>query len=304
MLKMESIEAFASIAETGSLTGAARRLAISKSVISERLAELERTLGSTLIHRTTRKLALTDDGAAFYQRAKAILLDVGNAASELAERRGTLAGPLRISAPVSFGNLHLGPALFEFLAKNPRIEMTLELDDNFVDMLTAGYDAVVRHGPVDDKRIIVKRLAASRRLLVASPDYLKRYGKPTSLKALERHRGIIYSIRGGGDWRFRVGKKFITIHPSAALRVNNGMIMRDAAVAGLGIALLPTFILQGPLKSRTLRDLNVGAEPEGASIYIAYPQHLRSSKKIRALTAWLQQAFGDPAYWDRLNMSA
>jgi molybdate transport repressor ModE-like protein len=300
MLKMESIEAFASIAESGSITGAARRLSISKSVVSERLNELERILGSTLVHRTTRKLALTDDGAAFYQRAKAILFDVANAASELAERRGTLAGPLRISAPVTFGNLHLGPALFEFLAMNPRIEMTLELEDHFVDMLAAGYDAVVRHGPVDDKRIIVKRLAASRRLLVASPDYLKRYGKPTSLESLEPHRGIIYSNRGGGDWRFRVGRQFVSVHPSVALRVNNGLIMRDAAVAGLGIALLPTFILQVPLKNRSLKIVDVSAEAEGASIYIAYPQHLRSSAKIRALTKWLQLAFGDPPYWDKI----
>ena len=298
MLKLESIEAFTSIAEAGSITGAARRLAISKSVISDRLTELERTLGTTLVRRTTRRLSLTDEGKTFYERAKRILRDVDTAASELAERRGTLTGPLRISAPVSFGSLHLGPALFGFLAKHPKIELTLELDDRFVDLRAEGYDAIIRHGPIDDDRIIVKRLCASRRLLVASAKYLKRSGNPTSLQELGQHRGIMYGNRGATDWRFRVGRKWLIARPQVALRVNNGLLMRDAAVAGLGIALLATFLLETPLRKRTLKILDVGAEAEGATIYIAYPEHLRSSGKIRALTAWLRQSFGDPAYWE------
>jgi len=302
MLKLESIEAFACIAETGSITSAARRLSISKSVVSERLSELERVLSAKLVRRTTRTLALTDDGNTFYERAKRILRDVDTAAAELAERHGTLIGPLRVSAPVSFGSLHLGPALFGFLAKNPGIELTLELDDRFVDVLGEGYDAIVRHGPVNDDRIIVKRLSASRRVLAASADYLKRSGKPASLPELEQHRGIIYTNRGAADWRFRVGRNFVIARPKVALRVNNGMLMRDAAVAGLGIALLPTFLLDTPLKSRTLKVLDIGAEAEGAMIYIAYPEHLRSSGKIRALTAWLQNFFGDPAYWDAVSL--
>ena len=213
MLKLESIEAFASIAETGSITSAARRLSISKSVVSERLSELERVLSAKLVRRTTHTLALTDDGNTFYERAKRILRDVDTAASELAERHGTLIGPLRISAPVSFGSLHLGPALFGFLAKNPGIELTLELDDRFVDVMGEGYDAIVRHGPVADDRIIVKRLSASRRVLAASADYLKRSGKPASLPELEQHRGIIYANRGAADWRFRVGRKFVIARP-------------------------------------------------------------------------------------------
>src|ERR1700736_2515417 len=206
MLKLESIAAFTSIAESGSITGAARRLAISKSVVSERLTDLERLLGTKLMRRTTRALSLTDDGKTFLERAKEILRNVDNAASEIAERRGTLNGSLRISAPVSFGTLHLGAALFGFLGQNPGIELTLELEDRFVDILGEGYDAVVRHGPVDDNRIIVKRLAASKRLLVASNDYLKRYGRPSSLQEVEQHRGIIYANRGAADWRFRGGR--------------------------------------------------------------------------------------------------
>jgi DNA-binding transcriptional LysR family regulator len=298
MLKLEFLAAFAAIAETGSITGAASRLSVSKSVVSERLLELERTLGARLVERTTRRLALTEDGNAFYERARGILRDVDSAATELAERRGRLTGSLRISAPVSFGALHLGRALFGFLERHPQIELTLELDDRFVKMSEEGYDAVIRHGPVDDRRVIAKRLAVSRRLLVASPDYLARAGEPTSLRDLEQHKGIVYSVRGNADWRFRTGRKFVTVSPVTALRVNNGLLMRDAAIAGLGIALLPTFLLDVPVRERTLRVLDVGAEGEGATVHIAYPEHLRTSGKIRALTAWLREAFGEPAYWD------
>ena len=293
MLKLEFMQAFAAIAEGGSLTVAARRLGLSKSVISDRLTELERVLDAKLIHRTTRKLSLTEDGKVFYERARGILRDVESAAAELSGRRESVAGPLRISAPVGFGCLHLGPALFGFLGAHPRIELTLELDDRFVNLLSEGYDAVIRHGPVDDKRIIVKKLAMTRRVLVASPEYLKRFGTPNTLAELEQHRGVIYSYRGSGDWRFRAGRKFLTVSPQIVLRVNNGVLMRDAAAAGLGIALLPTFFLQD---SRALRVLEVGAEAEGAVIYIAYPEHLRSAAKIRALTAWLQKSFHAAAF--------
>ena len=291
MLKLEFVQAFAAIADGGSMTAAARRLALSKSVISDRLTDLEKALGAKLVHRTTRRLSLTDDGKLFYERARGILRDLESAAAELSARRESVDGPLRISAPVGFGCLHLGPALFGFMRAHPGIQLTLELDDRFVDLLSEGYDAVIRHGPVDDKRIIVKKLATTRRVLVASPEYLKRFGAPRSLSELEPHRGVIYSYRGAGDWRFRAGRKFVTVSPQIVLRVNNGVLMREAAASGLGIALLPTFFLEKSLKDRTLRILEVGAEAEGAVIYIAYPEHLRAAARIRALTEWLQKSF-------------
>jgi DNA-binding transcriptional LysR family regulator len=301
MLKLESLRAFVSIAETGSFTEAARRLALSKSVVSERLADLERNLGARLVQRTTRRLSLTEDGTHFLQRAKCLLRDVDLAVSELAERRGKLAGSLRISAPVSFGTLHLGAALFGFLAKYPAIEMTLELEDRFVDILNEGFDAVIRHGPMDDQRVIVKRLASSKRMLVASPTYLKRFGKPASLEELKEHQGILYSYRGVTDWRFHTGRRFTSVRPRLALQLNNGILMRDAAIAGLGITLLASFLLDAPLKERTLKTIDIGAQAEGATIYVAYPEHLRTSGKIRALTGWLRSSFGDPPYWESVR---
>ncbi len=237
MLKLDSLLAFVTTAEVGSISEAARRLQISKSVASERLAELERNVGATLVHRSTRKLVLTEDGSAFLERAKRILREVSEATAEVSERRGELVGPLRISAPVSFGILHLASALSSFLRENPRIELSVDLDDRFVGAVD-GFDAIVRHGPLPDNGWIAKRIAPSRRRLVASPDYLKTHATPRTIGDLEQHRGIIYSNRGASDWRFRQSGRWSVVRPGAVMRVNNGIIMRDAAVEGLGIALL------------------------------------------------------------------
>ena len=303
MLNLDSVAAFTAIATTGSFSDAARQLSLAKSVVSERLKDLERSLGTTLVQRTTRRVSLTADGVTFYERAKKMLREAELATAELAQRRDTVAGPLRISAPVSFGYLHLGSALFGFLARHPGIELTLDLEDRFVDIFSEGYDAVVRHGPVKGKRVIVKPIAKSSRLLVASAVYLRRWGRPTSLEDLKRHRGIMYSYRGGADWRFRVGSKFTAVQPLTVLRVNNGLVMRDAALQGLGVALLPTFFLETARRERKLQVIDVGAEAEGATLYIGYPEHLRAAAKIRALTAWLQAAFGSPPSWERTRAS-
>ena len=185
-------------------------------------------MGAKLVRRTTREHTLTDDGKTFLERAQGILRDLDSATSALAERRHAVSGPLRVSAPVSFGALQLGPALFGFLAKHPAIELSLDLEDRFVDLISEGYDLVVRHGPVNDARVIVKRLLTSKRVLVASAGYLKRAGQPASLEELARHRGVIYSNRGPADWRFRVGRKFVTVRPEVALRVKRSPTLGSA----------------------------------------------------------------------------
>ena len=299
MIKLDGLAAFASVAEAGSITEAARRAGVSKSVLSDRLAELERSLGARLLQRTTRKVTLTEDGAAFLERARRILRETEDAAAELAERRGTLAGPLRLSAPVSFGSLHLGPALYPFLRANPAIELSLELDDRFIDVASEGFDAVIRHGPVRDNRLIVKRLASNRRLLVASPDYLARHGMPTTIAGIEECNAILYSNRET-DWRFTGPRRGgdVVIRPDKCLRINNGVMIRDAAIAGLGIALMPTFLIHTALASGALHTIDIGLEAEKAEIYLAYPVNRSTSAKIRALTEHLRRAFGDPPYWE------
>ncbi|WP_077962851.1 LysR family transcriptional regulator [Ensifer adhaerens] len=298
MMKIEGIAAFVAVAEAGSISEAARRLRLSKSVVSERLAELERGLNASLLHRTTRKLTLTEDGIAFRERAIRIISEVQAAASDIAERRGLLTGPLRIAAPVSFCRRHLGPALYPFLAQHPEIELTLDLDDRRVDAASEGYDAIVRHGVIADSRLVVWKLARSRRLLVASPDYLDRHGMPASIDELESHRGIFYTNRGAADWRFEGPSGATVVRARLALGMNNGDMLHDAAVAGLGIALLPAFIAGPSVREGQLKEIDVGLHPEPEFIYMAHPEGRRVSTKLRAIARHLKEAFGDPPYWD------
>ncbi|WP_159993916.1 LysR family transcriptional regulator [Roseomonas sp. 18066] len=298
-MKLEGLATFVAVAEAGSISAAARRLGLSKSVVSDRLAELERGLGAPLLHRSTRKLTLTEDGASFLESAVQITREVEAATVMVAERRGTLRGPLRLSAPVTFGRMHLCPALYGFLARHPGVELTLDLDDRRVDAAADGYDAVIRHGPIADSRLTVWQLAPSRRVLVASPDYLEKHGVPASVAALQAHRGIYYTNRSHLDWRFVGPGEAQVARGQFALRVNNGDVMRDAALAGLGIALLPSFIVHADVKAGTLRAIELGADTEAEFIYVAHPEGRRASTKLRAMVAEIKAAFGDPPYWDR-----
>jgi len=298
MVRIEGIAAFVATVEHGSISGAARQLRLSKSVVSERLAELERSLGSALLHRTTRKLSLTEDGSAFLPRAQRITRDVVEAAADIAERRGTLAGALRIAAPVTFGHMHLGPALYPFLKRHPEIQLTLDLDDRRIDVASSGHDAIIRQGVIDDTRLVVWKLAKSHRLLVGSADYLAEHGTPKSIEDLRHHRGIFYTNRGAADWRFRTTAGPVAIQAKQAFGVNNGDMIRDAVIAGLGLAMLPAFIAGPAIKARTLVNVPLDLVADEEWIYMAHSQGRDPSAKLRALRDHLKEAFGDPPYWD------
>jgi DNA-binding transcriptional LysR family regulator len=298
MIRIEGIAAFVAVVESGSVSEAARRLRLSKSVVSERLAELERSLGGILLHRTTRKLTLTEDGTAFLERAARIVQEIEEATAEMAVRRGTLSGPLRIAAPVTFGRMHLGPALYPFLLAHPDIDLVLDIDDRRVDVSSEGYDAVIRHGPIIDSRLVAWKLSRSRRLLVASPGYLERHGVPKTLADLDGHKGIFYTNRGAADWRFQTPDGAIVVRAKLAVGMNNGDMIRDAAVAGLGVALLPAFIAGPAIGERLLVEIDVGYRPEAEFIYMAHPEGRNPSAKLRAVADHLRKAFGDPPYWD------
>ena len=297
-MKLDGIAGFVAVAEEGSISEAARRLRLSKSVVSERLAELERGLGAALLHRTTRRISVTEDGIAFLERARRILREVSEAATDLAERRGTLSGPMRIAAPVTFGRMHLGPALYPFLAANPGIELTLDLDDRRVDIASGVHDGVVRHGTIEDSRLMVWRLAPSRRVLVASADYLARCGLPATTTELDVHKGIFYTNRGASDWRFSTPQGAEIVRARVGLRVNNGDMMRDAALAGLGIALLPLFIAGPDIRQGRLTIVDVGVLPAPEFIYLAHPEGRLPSAKLRAVATHLRAAFGDRPSWE------
>ena len=298
MIRIEGITAFVATVENGSISGAARQLRLAKSVVSERLAELERSLGGALLHRTTRKLSLTEDGAAFLPRAQRITRDISEAAADMAERRGTLSGPLRIAAPVTFARLHLGPALYPFLKDHPEIELTLDLDDRRIDVASSGHDAIIRHGAIDDTRLVAWTLARSHRLLTASAAYLAAHGTPKTLDDLRIHRGIFYTNRGASDWRFETMAGPVSIQARQSLGVNNGDMMRDAAIAGLGLTMLPAFIAGPAINVGDLIVVALDFEPAAEFVYMAHAQGRDPSAKLRALRDHLQKVFGDPPYWD------
>ena len=290
MFKMDGLAAFVASVETGSISAAARRLGLAKSVVSERLAEIERVLNTSLLKRTSRKLSLTVDGAIFLPRAVRILQEAAEAQAELAQRRGMLVGKLRISVPVSFSILHLSPVIEKFVSENPGIELTLELDDRFVDVIGDGFDAVLRHGPINDQHIVAEPIIASHRLLVASPTYLDRAGLPAFLSDLGQHRGILYANRDS-DWRFGSRGNWTVVRPLVALRCNNGIMIKNASLAGMGIALLPPFVVSEELHSGALVRIDLGIEAEGAQVVLAYPRARRAPATVRAFASCLKRHF-------------
>jgi DNA-binding transcriptional LysR family regulator len=299
MLKLHGLVAFVAIGETGSISAAARRLNLSKSVVSERLTELERELSAKLIQRSTRRLSLTEDGAGFLERAHTILADINSASADIIERRGNLVGPLKIAAPLSFGTLHLGPALYQFLAAHRGVEAILDLDDQNVALTGDGYDMAIRIGQIADNRLLVHRLAISRRILVASPDYVQQNGVPTGPAELEQHRAISYTNRGAADWQFEASGRLLSVRTrTAGLRVNNGEMMRDAALAGLGIALLPTFLVGPFIRDGLLTRIDIGMSAQTDMIYAAFPDRTHQARKARLLIDHLRGSFGNPPHWD------
>ena len=194
--------------------------------------------------------------------------------------------------------MHLGPALYPFLADHPDLQLTLDLDDRRVDAAADGYDAVLRNGPIADSRLMAWRLAPSRRVLVASPAYLKDHGKPASIEDLEQHRGIFYTNRGVADWRFPSIGGTVIVRGKMGLGLNNGDMLRDAAIAGLGIALIPMFAVGAQVAAGELETIDIGVQPELEYIHIAHPDGRRPSVKLRALADHLRAAFGSPPYWD------
>jgi DNA-binding transcriptional LysR family regulator len=295
-MKLDGLAAFVTVAGTGSISEAARQLRLSKSAVSERLTELERALGANLVQRSSRQLSLTEDGLAFLERAKRIVSEADQAANELAQRRGEITGPLRIAAPRGFGDLHLGPALYSFMEHYPEVSVTADFDDRIGEAAN-GYDAVVRIAPGDPPKMPTQFLTQSRRTLAAAPSYLARFGRPRSIDDLAQHKAIHYMERNPDDWSFKSGSEVVVARVTPRLRVTSCLAMRDAAIAGLGIASLPTFHSHDAIRSGALEVVDIGLEPDITPISIAH-HGAPPAAKVTALIEHLKRAFGDPPYWD------
>lgn len=299
MDRFREMETFLAVVECGSFVAAAEKLRISKSVVSRIVQDLELRLGGRLLNRTTRRLSLTDVGQAYYQRSKQILDEVAEAEQVVGKDRQAVLGVLKISAPLTFGTLHLAAHWGNFLKQHPLLELDITLLDRRVDLVGEGYDLAIRIAPQqDDSSLVSRKLASSRMVMCAAPAYLERHGTPQSLDEIAKHEFIGYSYLPSGDfWKFRTNESAEGIRTRPRLRVNNGDTCRAAALQGLGIIVQPNFIVNKDLAAGKLIEILPEWHAEERGIYAVYPTRRQLSGKVRALVEYLADKFKD-ADWN------
>jgi DNA-binding transcriptional LysR family regulator len=300
MDRFENMQAFVRVVEAGSISGAADRMEVAKSVISRRLRELEAHLGAELFHRTTRQMNLTDTGRAFYQQSVRILADVLEAEHATSQSHGALKGSLKVALPLSFGLMHLGSAINEFLQAHPGIEFDLDFNDRQVDLLAEGFDLAIRIASLADSSLIARRLAPIQAVMCASPAYLERMGTPQSPTELIDHCCLVYNLISNYEhWNLRDAEgQWIKTKITPYLKASNGEFLRDAALAGLGIVLMPTFIVYQEIASGRLIPLLPGYHYAQLAAYAIYPQTRHLSQRVRAFVDFLVKRFDGLPYWD------
>ena len=301
MDRFTALATFVCVADTGSISGAAERLEVAKSAVSRRLRDLETHLGVELLHRTTRHLALTPSGEAFYHRARRLLADLDEAEEAVTREHGELTGTLRVAAPLSFGLMHLQPAVAAFMTMHPGVEFDLDLDDRESDLVGEGFDLGLRLAQLPDSTLIARKLAPIRNVAVASPDYLARRGTPTHPADLADHDCLVYSnVPESRVWGYHDARgRWQAVRGRRRLRVNNGDFLREAAIAGAGVAIEPTFIVHRAVADgRLVPILTDVAWPE-IGAYAVYPQTRHLSARVRAFVDFLAERFAGDPYWDR-----
>ncbi|MCE7914846.1 MAG: LysR family transcriptional regulator [Nitrosomonas sp. PRO4] len=301
MDRYENMNAFVRVVEAGSISAAADRMDVAKSVVSRRLKELEEHLGVELFHRTTRQMNLTDSGRAFYQQTVRILADILEAEHATSQFHGALKGTLKVALPLSFGLMHLGPAINEFLQENPDVEFDLDFNDRQIDILAEGFDLAIRIASLQDSSFIARRLAPIHTVMAASPAYLERISIPYSPQELIHHRCLVYNlINNLESWNLydTTGQLFKT-RITPYLKASNGEFLRDAAVNGLGIVLLPTFIVYREIESGALLPLMTNYHASHLAVYAIYPQTRHLSQRVRAFVDFLAKRFEGLPYWDK-----
>lgn len=290
-------ELFARVIETGSLAAAGRSLHLSPAMVSKRIARLEERLGARLLHRTTRKLATTEAGQRFYERVVQILAASREAESLVTGVAGAPSGRLRLSAPTSFGRLHVAPHVKGFLDRWPRLQIELDLTDSYVDLLGERIDLAIRIAPAIEPGLTGHRLAPNHRVLCASPDYLKRHGRPETLRDLSRHR--LLAAAAQLPWRLQDGSSIVTVAGESAVRTNSSEVVRELAVAGLGIALRSTWDIGPELRDGRLRVI-LPEHPGAAdvSIFAVHPAAAFVPASVNAFVAHLREIYGPDPDWN------
>jgi DNA-binding transcriptional LysR family regulator len=294
MNQLEDMRIFVTTVEKGSFTGASDALGLSKQFVSRRVAALEERLGVRLLNRTTRRLHVTDAGREYHARAVRILEEVEDAELAVSSQGDSPRGTLRLTAPMSFGTLYLGSVLPAFLLRYPAVSVELDLNDRTVDLIHEGYDMGIRIGTLDDSTLIARALAPAQIVTCCSPAYLAGRGAPVTPDDLATHDCLLYGHNRQVNWTFQEVGKPCSVSVSGCLLANNGEIVRDAALAGLGIAWLPTFIVGDALREGRLVTVLDAYAPPPMVVYAVYPQHRQASLTIRAFVDYLREALSAP----------
>ena len=300
MEDLQRMAIFARVVEEKSFSAAARRLGLSKSLVSKQVTQLERSVGARLLNRTTRALSLTEAGGVFYEHCSRIVDELEEAKLAVGRLSSEPRGLLRLTAPVAFGRLHIATALPAFLARYPDVKIDMATTDRFVDLAEEGYDLAIRIVDQPAPTIVARKLAPVNRKLVATPGYFERHGIPESPADLERHNCLTYTYFNPQDpWRLRGPHGDISIRATGNLRVNDDDALAAAVVQGLGLALLPTFLIGGELQSGRLQAALSQYIPLERHIYAVYLANRQVSAKVRAFIDFLVDHFGPEPYWDR-----
>lgn len=294
---MQDYDLFASVVEAGSLSAAGRRIGLSPAMVSKRLARLEARLGARLIQRSTRRLALTEAGALFHERVLAVLAGAREAEALVAGRAGSPSGRLRVSAPTSFGRMHVAPFLARFLAAYPAIALEIDLTDAFVDLLAERVDVAVRIGPPPGPGLSAHRLAPNRRLLCAAPSYLEAHGVPEGVRDLARHR--LLAADGQLPWRLRGPRGPVPVEGASHVRTNSSELVRELTLAGAGIALRSTWDVTAELRSGALVRILPGHEGAAdIAIYAVRPRAELVPPNVAAFVAFLERLYDPVPPWE------
>jgi len=296
---LDEIRTLLTVVQEHSISRAAQRLGVAKSVVSQRLRHLENALGVSLLHRSSRGVQPTDRGRAFAEAAMAALDQLDHAV-ERAGHADRLHGRMRVSAPMSFGTQILGPEVFRFLAQHPDLEIELDYNDRAVDIAREGYDLAIRITRLKgDEPFVARALCASRRVVCASPVYVDQNGEPDSTAALDDHELIGYAHPAPNLWRFEEVPEARPAPRQARITTNNGESMRDAAIAGLGLAVLPLFIVADALRDGRLVRLLPQVTPVPDTVYSIFPPRRHPGANVSRLVAHLQATFAGTPPWER-----
>lgn len=299
MDRLKLMETFVAVSQRGSLTAAAVAEGVAAAVISRRLDALEARLGVKLMVRTTRKITLTHEGNAFLEDCQRILRELMEAEAAVSQGSARVSGHLRLTAPAGFGRKHVAPLLLEFLRAHSEVTAHLELSDRSVDLIGEGFDCAVRIGGLVDSNLVAVRLGEMRRVVVGSPEYFRRHGVPHTLDDLSRHVCLALATQSG--WDFLVDGKSVLFKPSGRFVCNDGAVLHEWALSGMGLAWRSLWEVGDDLRwGRLVSVLDEHSAPP-VGIHAVFPQRKHLPLRVRLFVDLLKEKYGQPDYWDRAD---